>query len=245
MISRGTFPLDRASDVERTVLTAELKIAETVSAISDADAEMEAFQITASETARDRWDELVNREQNLIEKITDLKRKIEASQRLLANAVVRAPHDGVLRNGRFALTGTTVASGEHLLDVAKPEQTFLVEAVAGAGEVAAITAGAGDKIRIASAAGEKAVTTIPALVEGLEAHDDGPDAAGGTRKLYLTVEERDVPGTPPQKLRTGYMVSIELDHSPARAVHEVPAAAIGGAPHPRGAAGTPSPPDSS
>lgn len=243
MVSRGTFPLNRAAEVERAVLAAELKIAETDSAIADIDGEMESLAITSAEAVRDRWDELFNREQEVTLKIAELKRRIETSQRQLENAVVRAPHDGVVRNVRFALAGTYVANGEHLLDIAKPDQTFLVEAVAGTNEIAAVSAGGGAKIRIASAAGGNTLTSIPALVEGLEQEDDATAGDGGTRRLFFTVEEGDVPGSLRQKLRPGYMVSIELDATAVRPVRDTPADATPGAPaaalrgpHPRASA---------
>lgn len=120
MVARGTFPVNRDSDLARQEMGLQARIAEADAALADFEIEKENVRLAAYEQMKSRREETVSRIEDLIGKIGDARSRLAEGQRLLERADIRAPHDGYLRNFRIQMSGLTVVAGEPLVEVTMP-----------------------------------------------------------------------------------------------------------------------------
>jgi adhesin transport system membrane fusion protein len=192
----------------------ELRLAEADAQSFDVQSELEAARLAGAEQAKSRWEELLQREQDVTSRIADLQGRVDARQRSVARADIVAPHDGVVRNIRIQLAGLSVGEGEPLMDIARSNQSFVVEVTADAATLPKIEPGGSAQIWAGSKAGG-AAKAIQATVEGISSDDDANLAAEdqkSTRTVYLSIDDSSVPAHQRPKFRAGETVSVKIPH---------------------------------
>ena len=212
MVARGTFPVNRDTELARQELALQARIAEADAALADIEIEKENVRLAAYELTMSRREATISRVEDLIGKIGDAKSRLQEGQRMLERADIRAPHDGYLRNFRIQMSGLSVIAGEPLVEVTMPNQSFLVEATVPAEDLAAIEMGEGAAVRPGPRASMHA-PLIPATLDGLMSNELSGVAAGREpQTVYFNIDESQVPARLRNKFRTGYSVSVSVRH---------------------------------
>ena len=212
MVARGTFPVNRDTELARQELALQARIAEADAALADIEIEKENVRLAAYELTMSRREATISRVEDLIGKIGDAKSRLQDGQRMLERADIRAPHDGYLRNFRIQMSGLSVIAGEPLVEVTMPNQSFLVEATVPTEDLATIEMGEGAAVRPGPRASMHA-PLIPATLDDLMSNELSGVAAGREpQTVYFNIDESQVPARLRNKFRTGYSVSVSVRH---------------------------------
>ncbi|MEQ1651261.1 MAG: HlyD family efflux transporter periplasmic adaptor subunit [Hyphomicrobium sp.] len=217
MVARGTFPVNRDAELERQIMALEQRLVEADLQQADIDGETDAATLAAAELAKSRLEDLLTRERDLAVKIADIKARIAAHNDVTARSEIRAPHDGIIRNVRFASAGVKVLNGDALMDIEPPDQSYVVEVVAPAQDLPAIEAGDSAEVRtgLSKVSGS---TAIRATVDGIvNDTNDTADPLSATRTVYLAIDDAAVSEKQRAKFRIGYSVSVTVRQPKAEA----------------------------
>lgn len=219
MVARGTFPVNRDSDLARQELALQVRMAESDAALADIEVEKDNVRLAAYEQMKSRREETASRIEDLIGKIGDAKGRLNEAQNMLQRSEIRAPHDGYLRNFRVQVSGVNVIAGEPLVEVTMPNQSFLVEATVPAEDLAAIQKSGNAGIRPGPRVNMQN-PLIPATLDGLMSNDPpGLDEGSEPQTVYFSIDEGQVPPVMRSKFRTGYSVSVSIRDEKGR--HDV------------------------